>query len=836
MLRFIYHRGPATAPTSLSQTFLRESGQPLSAPAIIIMSKEKSHRLRLINIFLIVALVQLTCSFVAKADAIDSMRQKWTAFLIGQAGNAADADVQASIAAQTADARHYLETMAPDTAGRSGLWKEYAYVYSKDITSSYHRLLVMALAYQNPGGKLYHSPPLKQAVFKGLAWLHARHYNENTPHPIPAEGSDVHNWWDYKIGIPLQLTNTVLLLYDEIPPAQRAAYMRAVEHFTPDWTDRYTRKPATVRFTAANRVWVSTVIALRGLVVKDASRLKAASDSLAPVFTYATSGDGFYPDGSFIQHVKHPYTGGYGVSLLNTLAEEIYLFSGTPWAVDPKGVQQIYSWLYEAYAPVIFKGNMMSMVEGREISRPDAQGDRKGQAVVQAVALLAKAAPEAEQARLRGLVTHWFQNRPFRPDFYAYMAGNYIPIVKALREDTRPVRLPEASFYRQFYHMDRAVQQTPDYAFGVSMYSTRIFNYETRTNYENKKGWHTSDGQTYLYNADTEQFNDDFWATVNCFHLPGTTVEEGTQIPGFKNSTKDWVGGAALLGRYGIAGMDLAAAGQTLTAKKSWFMLDGKIVALGAGIAWQDSATVNTYVEQRKLRPDNADAFTVNGQKALPADGTAFFKQAVWAHLSRQAPNDAIGYYFPSATPLHASRATQSGSWHDTNVNYSDKPLSHHYLTLWTNHRQQSTYAYVLLPGFTAAATKAYAEKPDVQVLANSASVQAVESASLHLVAANFWQKRAATVDASRQRAYLSCTGQAAVMVLTKADSLYVALSDPTMKGENTIVTIKEEGARVVTADKDITILALTPFVRLSINGAHLGGRTAQLVLTKAKE
>jgi hyaluronate lyase len=795
------------------------------------MSQQRNRPLHRLLIFLFVAWVQLGYCSVTRADAIDSMRHKWVSFLIGQTSDAADADVNMSLAAQDAEASRYLETMVTDTMSRSGLWKDFTYVYSKDITGSYRRLCLMALAYQNPGSKLFHNPQLKQAVFSGLAWLYARHYNEAIPLPIPADGSDIHNWWDYKIGIPLQLDNIVLLLYDELPLAQRNAYMRAVEHFTPDWTDRYTRKPATVKFTAANRVWVSTVIGLRGLILKDVKRLKAASDSLSSVFKYVTSGDGFYADGSFIQHVKHPYTGGYGVSLLNTLAEEIYLFSGTPWAVDQSGMQQVYHWLYNAFAPVIFKGNMMSMVEGREISRPDAQGDRKGELVVQAIALLAKAAPAAEQARLRGLVTYWFENRPLRTDFYTHMAANYIPVIKALRNDTQPVQLPPAYLYRQFVHMDRAVQQTPNYAFGISMYSSRIYNYETRTNYENKKGWHTSDGQTYLYNDDTEQYNDGFWATVNYSHLPGTTVEEGTRVPGFKTSTKDWVGGVALLDRYGVSGMDLAAAGQTLTAKKSWFMLDGRIVALGAGIASQDTAEVNTYVEQRKLRPDNTDNFSVNGKVVLPTNGAETFERATWAHLSGKVANAAIGYYFPNATTLYATRAAQSGAWYDVNVNYDKKVITYNYLTLWTSHKQQPAYAYVLLPGFTAAATQAYAEKPDVQVLANTTAVQAVESASLHLVAANFWQKKPAVVDANKQLAYISCDGQAAVMVLKSADGLHIALSDPTMRGGNIILTVKERAERLVTGDPAIEIVSLKPYIRLSVKGEQLHGRTANLVL-----
>jgi hyaluronate lyase len=773
-------------------------------------------------------------STVARADDFDKMRLKWTEFLIGESKVAGDPDVKLSLVAQDVEAAYLLKTMAGDTAVGTHLWKDLSYNYSKDMTASYRRLFVMALAYQNPLSRLFHQAQLKQALFTGLAWLYTHEYNEHTPLPIPAEGSDIHNWWDYKIGTPLQLDNIVLLLYNELPESQRIDYMRAVEHFTPNWTDQYTRKPAVVQFTAANRVWVSNVIGLRGLILKDTGQLKASSDSLAPVFVYATSGDGFYEDGSFIQHVKHPYTGGYGVSLLTSLAEEIYLFSGTPWAVNSNGVQQVYRWVYNAFAPVIFKGNLMSMVEGREISRPDAQGDRKGALVVQAIALLAKAAPEIDREKLRGLVVNWFKDHSLRPDFYAHIGGNYIPIVKEMHADPRPMQLPPAYLYRQFAQMDRAVQQTSTYAFSLSMHSSRIYNYETRTNYENKKGWHTSDGMTYLYNDDTEQYNDDFWATVNYDHLPGTTVEEGSRVPGFKNSTKHWVGGVALLDRYGVSGMDLATAGQTLTAKKSWFMLDGKIVALGAGITSRDSAAVNTYLEQRKLSVDNDNMFSINGETIN--DSTRTFEKAKWAHLSGKALGAAIGYYFPGTMTLHAGRNAQSGAWFDVNVNYNKKMITHHYLTLWQSHKELPTYAYVILPGFTDAATAAYAAKPDVEILANTSKVQAVASESLHLVVVNFWQKEQTSVNTRQQQAYISCSTQAAVMVMKNADSLRIALSDPTMNGGNVMLTVKESTQRLVSADPDVKVLALQPYLIISINGNRLNGRTANVVLISGKK
>jgi hyaluronate lyase len=66
-----------------------------------------------------------------------------------------------------------------------------------------------------------------------------------------------------------------------------------------------------------------------------------------------------------------------------------------------------------------------------------------------------------------------------------------------------------------------------------------------------------------------------------------------------------------LLDKYGVSGMQLAYSTGTLTAKKSWFMFDNEIVALGAGITSTESAAIETTVENRRIAGSNT--LTVNG-------------------------------------------------------------------------------------------------------------------------------------------------------------------------------------------------------------------------------
>lgn len=193
--------------------------------------------------------------------------------------------------------------------------------------------------------------------------------------------------------------------------------------------------------------------------------------------------------------------------------------------------------------------------------------------------------------------------------------------------------------------MDRTVHLRPGFGFAISMHSSRIANYESINN-ENTKGWHTGDGMTYLYNGDLSQFSDNFWPTVDSYRLPGTTVNQATSVVKGQRSSKNWVGGTEILGTYGITGMELKTPGQTLATKKSWFMFDDEIVALGSGITSTDNKVVETIVENRKLNSSGNNALTVNGTaKSTSLGWSETMNNVNWIHLAGNITGSDIGYY-----------------------------------------------------------------------------------------------------------------------------------------------------------------------------------------------
>ena len=190
---------------------------------------------------------------------------------------------------------------------------------------------------------------------------------------------------------------------------------------------------------------------------------------------------------------------------------------------------------------------------------------------------------------------------------------------------------------------------------------------------------------TYLYTADTSQFNTDYWPTVDMYRLPGTTVVDNSTVGGYKYNNKAWAGGAALLDKYGVTGIDFDPVSQLQSGKKSWFMFDGKIVCLGAAIITATgSANVHTYIENRKMMKDNSNTFSVNGitQPTL-MNATTTVSTATWAHVTGNVANTDIGYYFPTSITLNMTRKLNTGSWYDINVNQNTAIKSNYYVNFW---------------------------------------------------------------------------------------------------------------------------------------------------------
>lgn len=728
-------------------------------------------------------------------SAFDTLRAKWKDFLTGAPLDMNDADIALKVDELTDQAQGYMDSMNTAT-DRGYLWNDLtSWKSSYEITANYNRLRTMALAWATNGSSLYQNQTLLDRIIGGMEWMYLNRYNEYE--------AQHDNWWDWEIGAPLAINDLCVLLYDQLTPGQIAQYMRATLHFPPH-ND----------FTGANQVWESMINALRGVLMMDRSYLSKSRDDLSEVFPYSTQYDGFYEDGSFLQHLKHPYNGGYGKSLLDNLGKLMYFLDGTEFEITDPNSQNVYKWIYDSYAPFIYKGALMSYVRGREAPGAIQMEHGAGHKLIAYIARVALFAPPEDALAYKRMIKAWV-NEDTYSSIYSELTLHEIKTIKDIMNDNNITPRTEPTTAKYYGSMDRTQQVRPDYAFGVSMHSSRIFNYES-ANGENMKGWYTSDGMTYLYNGDLAQFDDYFWQTVNPYRLPGTTVDTRTRTDaeGESKLGQDWVGGAMLNNQYGATGMHLKAFSSldnpsTLQAQKSWFMFDDEIVALGAAISSTDNRTIETIVDNRKLNAAGDNALTVDGVSMPPSIGwNETMNDVNWIHLAGNVTGADMGYYFPDSANVNGLR--EERSYGAQTRNYMNLVIDH------GKNPNGGAYSYVLLPNKSSSQVGKYAASPDITILQNDDTFQAVKENTLNITGINLWKNAASGTFYTIGD--VSVDKKASIMMKEYSNAVEVAVSDPTQLNSGKIsVQINKEAVGVLAAAPEITVTQLSPTIKFTI-------------------
>ncbi|MEV4456951.1 polysaccharide lyase 8 family protein [Microbispora sp. NPDC049633] len=633
------------------------------------------------------------------AGAFALLRRRWREITLGHPGafDPAREPYRTRLARLGAQARRHRDAMAP--TARS-LWPDLPFP-SLDATPA--RLRFMARAYALPGTGLTAEPGLGTAVGAGIA-----HY---VRHVYAADAEQTGNWWDWQIGTPRALLDAAVLAAPHLTGAQGAALCEAVDGFVPESRlDDYEGNS-----TGANRVDLCTVTLLRAIAGADPGRAALAAAALSPVFPYVTEGDGFYRDGSFVQHGSVPYQGGYGAVLLTGLATLFAVLRGTPWEIADPAARTVFDAVDRAFAPFVHDGACMDLVRGRGVDRRPFGDHRRGREIAAAVLLLAETAPEAERARWRAMVKGWAVRDTAKPMLRAAEASDlafHARLAAVLRDATVPAAAEPAG-HRLFPMSARAVHRAAGWCAALSMASSRVAHYEYG-NGENLRGWHTGSGMLYWWaRGHGDHYSDAFWPTVDPYRLPGTTVSTRRLPDGAGGEWGDtrppaaWVGGATD-GVYAAVGQHLFGLESTLEAFKSWFFLDDAVVCLGAGITCRDGVPVETVVDNRRT-----------GARLTFGTG--------WAHLEGHG-----GYVVPAGQSLRTLREDRTGAG-----------VTRGYVTLWLDHGADpdaAGYVYHLLPGASRTATAARAADPGrARVLANTSAQQGVEVPSLGVTTVNFW-------------------------------------------------------------------------------------------------
>lgn len=752
----------------------------------------------------------------ATGEQLQALRERWVDQLTGRKLiTAGDPDFAAALSGLDTAVNTSMALLVTGP-GRSQVFSDAALTVDAQMVTTYKRLAQMATAWATPGSAHENNAALLGQILLALEDGNRLVYN--------AGQKEFGNWWSWEIGTPKALTDTLAILGNHVGEELRGKYTAAVDHFIPDPTQQFSAERGPILSEGANRVDICQAIIIRSIIGHDTARLAGAITALSPVWQYVTEGNGFFTDGSFVQHSTIAYTGTYGLVLLGGLAKLFSLLGESEYAVADPSKDILFKSVENSFAPFLHNGQMLDSVRGRAISRTQERSYNNGNMAIESILWLARAVDPATGTRWRGICKGWVA----RNTFESPLAGASIPrtaLLKELAADrVRPVA--ETPGHSYFAGMDRSVFRGDGWALALGLCSNRIAWYECG-NGENNLGAQTGSGMTYVYAGKADHFDDDFWPTANLARLPGTTVDT-TPLPpmvegqwGAKTPRNDWTGGVSL-GDEGAVGMHLIGPGGTgLQARKAWFYSEDMVVALGADIHTGSGARVESILEHRNLGATGGQRITVDGQTHAAATGTATsYADPSWAHIEGTG-----GYVMLGKGPLTVLREQREGSWKKINTGGPAATTSRQYATLVLDHGaapEAASYAYALLPGASARDTEKAARKAP-RILRNDAVGQGVEFSNKD-TAALFWQ--AGTVGS------ISADRAACVMFNGNPGQGTLAVSEPTQGAESVSVTLAGTKYRRITSGAGATLtLDAKGNTVVTIRTAGLLGATVEIRL-----
>ena len=783
----------------------------------------------------------------------EEIRTRWAHRMTMSTGaDTSDSDYKAIVEQLSAAATIRWEDMIRDS-NREELWGKYnSGALSDHLTQTLIDLRVMARAFAAKDSRLYHNRRLKNNILEALRWFYTNRYHEGIE-PSAMYG----NWWDWCIGAPQKLCDILILMYDYISTKDMNRYLAAIRYFAIQ-PDQVVKGPNPL--TGANLLDCATVCALTGALEENNLRLMEARDAISQLLPYVTRGDGFYKDGSFIQHTVFPYTGSYGAVTLAGIENMLYILNKTPWQIKDPTIVHVFEWVQTAFQPLFHKTAIMDMVSGRSIARKNASDHSRGKALLARILALAALTDDpvikmSIQSFVKANIlgdTLYFSDPRYNETYFTEMNPNDALSFKQLLKDETVKPQQPVPLMHIYAGMDRVVFRQKGYTLGISMHSSRTGAFEIG-NGENKRAWHTADGYISLYNDDQLQYADNYWATVDHHRLSGTTTDHSERTNkswALNTSSKHWVGGVSLHGIYGVVGMDYEAEKvfSSLTAKKAWFLFDNEIVCLGAGITAADNRPVETIAENRKLRNAGDTYFSVDGTEVLPSFGSVPLHNPRWAFLGANTEDgsDSIGYYFPESCECIAARELRTGTWYAVNDQLSEEDVLRNYMSLGIQHGNNPTdarYAYTLLPCLTEQETEAYSRAPDIQIITNTAAVQAVREQRLGITSCVFWQKGSLPLSAARLQSLETEQPCAVMLQEGSGGRLSLAVCDPTQLESAVQITLSGGNYRAVPAKElavgagsgDVAVYTENGRTRIVFNTAKSYGKTFLVELEAAE-
>lgn len=739
------------------------------------------------KILILILFVSNTVYSYDLAPDFKVLADRWTESSIGVVGQSYDSNQQRMINSIQSDAGSKWASMNKGE-GRNYLWADLPFDYGDgkntlgvNIRSSILRLYTMSRAFRLPG-QYQNDQTLLNDTISALDYLVEEHYRVGA--------QEYGNWWEWEIGIPKTLNDIVALIYPYLTPEQQETYMSASRYFSP-YPDRNgagpgagaSSNPNEREATGGNRTDMVQIVIVRGILSENEGEINESLTALPQVLDIVENGDGFYQDNSFVQHDDIPYTGTYGNVLLEGVGKVMNLMSGSRWPANDPKLLRVYDVMSNAFVPFLYMGQMLDMQSGRAIARGDRQNHVEGHGVLTSMVRFLDGATQEQRNELGGVIKKQILEDTSRDFFYNQSDFAVYNKAQGLVSDDSIPSASDLNGSWLYPDMDRFVFHGKGFAFGIALHSFRTGNFECM-NDENKKGWFTGDGATYLYNGDLLQYTD-FWPIINPYFISGTTADlsltldncinsnkVATRVGVNKNNNMKWVGGVKSESESAV-GSEFYNHDDTLTALKSWFIFNNKIVALGSDIKSSNTDSIATTIDNKKLNETGGNIISINGTQLgnLPEiDMDITSVETIF--IEGNVQNASVGYFLPNKPIVSIDKKHVTSNWND--IGTLNKSVSGYTFSMIIPHDiNGGAYQYVIIPGISQSELSDYATAPDFSIIKQDKSGHVIDVGNGSKYLANIWGDGPVSIDE------MTVSVPSSIIYSRDGNVLTISISDP---------------------------------------------------------
>lgn len=560
--------------------------------------------------------------------------------------------------------------------------------------------------------------------------------------------SKSNNWWWNKIGMQKTVGPAALALRGDLDDRQRDYIVALLR--------RGTDLPPQLK-KGQNLVWAMTTKIYAGLFADDE---KMVRESFQRVWKEVAVDrpEGIRPDGSFFQHGRQMYNGGYGKNFACDLVLLAFWARGTDFALDREQVALLSDYLLEGMQYLERGGYISAMTCGRGITRKGNTDQRDA---------------------FLFMIRHASQIDPDRKAKYDAWAN------RLKGDPADPTLALHAN--KLFYMSDAMMHHRPTGSFSVRFVSKRNLGTESG-NGEGLKNHYLGFGLLETRVRGDEYA--DIYPVWNWRRIPGIAIRqkqgEGFPLHPWGRSAKGnraFVGGISD-GSVGCLAQDFDREGIRL--RQAAFGMDDGLVLLGAGLCFEEAESVWTTLEQCKRRGKVLGAKAgeplqpVGETLVLPARKGARF----WhAGILYEILEDGAG-------TIRVFSGPRTGTWRSINRMYDDTPVTIPVCEIALDHRRNAengAYACRIVPGVDKEEA-ARRSRPTFTILANTRDLQAVCDGAKTI--AVFYKPGRCPGTASNGESWIQVDSPCIVLWERTKKTMKLLVSDPTQSKQKVMLTL----------------------------------------------